>query len=154
MTMLSPIPVLDYSERKATSLQKYDIIMKFLMKVSSDDKTVISTVEGKLDRASYLSVRNKIFDLLKSTNVKNVLLDLRRVIMNASTIEVFKMASSTIETFPLGIKYAIVYSEKTTTEENAKFGETVAVNRGGLVKVFRDISEAKKWLAISRAESE
>jgi hypothetical protein len=152
--MLSPIPVLDYSGRKATSLHKHEIVMKFLMKVSSDEKTVIATVEGKLDKASYLSVRNKIFDLLKSINVKHLLIDLRRVIMNASTIEIFKMASSAIETFPLGIKYAIVYSEKTTTEENAKFGETVAVNRGGLVKVFRDISEAKKWLAISRAEFE
>jgi hypothetical protein len=40
------------------------------------------------------------------------------------------------------------------SEENAKFGETVARNRGGQLLIFKYISKAKKWLDIHEIESE
>jgi hypothetical protein len=128
--------------------------MECFAKVSSDGKAIISKAVGKLDEKTYLLLRNKIADLIKNTNAKHILVDISHAIVAASVMQIYQIAASSLRMFPIGFKYAIVYSEKTMTEENAIFGETVARNRGGLVKVFRDISEAKKWLAITEIESE
>jgi hypothetical protein len=122
--------------------------MDCFVKVSSDGKALISTAVGEFDEAAYLLMQSKIVDSIKSCNAKNILIDIRRAVVHASVMEIYQFASSSVKIFPLGYRYAIVYSEKTMSEEDVKFGETVALNRGGLVKVFRNISKAKKWLAL------
>lgn len=128
--------------------------MDCFVKVSSDGKTIICIAEGQLDNADYSLMRNKIVDAVKRCHARHILLDIRQAIVAASVTEIYQATASSIQMFPLGFKYAIVYSEKTMPEENAIFGETVARNRGGLVKIFKDISEAKRWLAIPEIEYE
>jgi hypothetical protein len=128
--------------------------MDHLIKISSDGMTIIANADGKLDETAYLLIRNKIVELIKNCNAKNMLLDIRNAVVKASVMEIYSVASSSVEMFPLGFRYAIVYSEITMSEKDALFGETVVRNRGGQLKVFKDISEAHEWLAISNPQSE
>jgi hypothetical protein len=128
--------------------------MECFMKISSDGKVLIAKAIGALDEAAYLMMRSKIVDSIKNCTAKNILLDIRHAIVAASVVEIYHIVASSVKMFPMGFKYAIVYSDKTISEENAKFGETVARNRGGQLFVFKDISEAKEWLAIPEVEIE
>jgi hypothetical protein len=122
--------------------------MEYLTEINLDDKMLIVTVIGELDEATYFMMLNKAFNSLKSINAQHILLDISRATVRASTLEVYKMVTSNIEMIHKRRKYAIVYSGNTIQEEYAKFGETVAYNRGWQMRVFRDVSEARKWLAI------
>jgi len=128
--------------------------MEHFIKVSSHGKAIIATAVGELNEAVYLLMRKEIVDSIKTCNAKHILIDIRNAIVHASVMEIYQFAESSLKMFPLGFRYAVVYSEKTMSEDDAKFGETVALNRGGQVQVFRDISKAKKWLAISEIEYE
>ena len=80
--------------------------------------------------------------------------NLRKILFDASELE--GNPPTTMERFEIGeafvkmqrskgiIKTAFVGKEPIVDPE--RFGETVAVNRGGLIAVFTDISDAKKWL--------
>ena len=126
--------------------------MEHFVKVFSDGETHIAAAVGELNEAAYLLMRKEIVDSIKTCNAKRILIDIRNAIVHASVMEIYQFAESSLKMFPLGFRYAVVYSEKTMSEEDAKFGETVACNRGGHVQVLRDVSKAKKWLAIAEVE--
>jgi hypothetical protein len=128
--------------------------MEHFIKVSPQGKALIATAVGELNETAYLLIRKEIVDSIKICNAKHILIDIRNAIVHASVMEIYQFAESSLKMFPLGFRYAVVYSEKTMSEEDAKFGETVARNRGGQVQVFKDVSEAKKWLAIAEIEHE
>lgn len=128
--------------------------MDCFVKISTDGKAVISKAIGEFDKVSYQLIRGKIVESVKNSDAKQILLDIRQAVIAASVIDIYHVTTSSIDMFPAGFRYAIVYSDRTITEENARFGETVARNRGALVKIFRDLSEAKKWLSIPEMECE
>lgn len=128
--------------------------MEHFIKVSPHGKALIATAVGELNETAYLLMRKEIVDSIKICNAKHILIDIRNAIVHASVMEIYQFAESSLKMFPLGFRYAVVFSEKTMSEEDAKFGETVARNRGGQVQVFKDVSEAKKWLAIAEIEHE
>jgi len=114
--------------------------MDFLIKARLNSKVVIASVDGEWNKATFLLMRKKVFNLLKSINARHVLLDVRRLKGKISTMEFFKIAASG----SFEIKLATVYSEKINIDETIKFSRTVALNRGRLIKAFSDVSEAKK----------
>jgi hypothetical protein len=120
--------------------------MNFTINSKREGKILIATVVGRLDLQAYLSMRKTVRDSLEKTESQDILLDLQRAIVQVSFMEVFNAASTNVELFTYPKKYAIVYSAETIQEENAKFGETVAQNRGSNFRVFKDIDLAKEWL--------
>ncbi|ESP62725.1 hypothetical protein SMITH_604 [Smithella sp. ME-1] len=124
--------------------------MDFLIKARLNSKVVIASVDGEWNKATFLLMRKKVFNLLKSINARHVLLDVRRLKGKISTMEFFKIAASG----SFEIKMATVYSEKINIDETIKFSRTVALNRGRLIKAFSDVSEAKKWLNFPELEYE
>jgi hypothetical protein len=124
--------------------------MDFLIKARLNSKVVIASVDGEWNKATFLLMRKKVFNLLKSINARHVLLDVRRLKGKISTMEFFKIAASG----SFEIKLATVYSEKINIDETIKFSRTVALNRGRLIKAFSDVSEAKKWLNFPELEYE
>jgi hypothetical protein len=128
--------------------------MEHFIKVRSHGKALIATAVGEVNEAVYLLMRQEIVESIKTCDAKHILIDIRNAIVHASVMEIYQFTESSLEMFPLGFRYAIVYSEKTMSDEDAIFGETVARNRGAQVQVFRDVSKAKKWLAISEIEYE
>ena len=64
---------------------------------------------------------------------------------NLPFVDMYNFASQVPELGFRGIKVAVADRHIEQFDDNV-FGETVAVNRGSLVRVFRDSDEAEKWL--------
>ena len=73
-------------------------------------------------------------------------MDERELDFHLSTFDTFesgKFVAESVRSGPIP-KIAVVY--KLDGETDAKFWETVAVNRGAQVKIFEDIKDAEEWL--------
>jgi hypothetical protein len=123
--------------------------MTFTVEYNLNGNILVAKVVGELDLQTYLSMRQKVKDMVNQTGAQHILLDLRRVVLHVSFIDIFEAASTHVEVFDRDKKYAIVYSLQTMAQGNVNFGETVARNRGSQFKVFLDIKEAKEWLGIA-----
>ena len=124
--------------------------MDFLIKARLDSKVVIASVDGEWNKATFLLMRKKVFNLLKNINARHLLLDVRRLKGKVSIMEFLKIATSG----SFEIKLATVYSENINVAETVKFNRTAAINRGRLIKAFSDVAEAKKWLKFPEQEYE
>lgn len=124
--------------------------MDFLIKARLNSKVVIASVDGEWNKATFLLMRKRVFNLLKSINARHVLLDVRRLTGKISTMEFFKIAASG----SFDIKLATVYSENVNIEETVRFSRTIAINRRRLIKAFSNVSEAKRWLNFPELEYE
>ncbi|HUC99651.1 MAG TPA: hypothetical protein VMR88_14275 [Candidatus Polarisedimenticolaceae bacterium] len=89
--------------------------------------------------------------------VKKVLFDGRRLTGDPDTLERFyygKFAADAVLQFKdRGVSPAtqFAYVLKEPVLDAQRFGETVAVNRGMLVKTFDNLEDALGWLGISQA---
>ena len=79
-----------------------------------------------------------------SAGLARVLVDERELRYHLSTTESFESGKLVAETAPSGLKMAVVCSP--AGKADAKFWETVAVNRGAAVKIFDDVDDAERWL--------
>lgn len=79
-----------------------------------------------------------------------VLCDERELEYRLKTVDTFQAAEFIVANAPRVARAALVCSP--TGLEDAAFFETVAVNRGLTLRVFRDLSEAVRWLAEPNAE--
>lgn len=77
-------------------------------------------------------------------NITKVLCDERNLIWKLSAFDTFQLAENTSKLAPRVAKIAIVCNPKYV--EEGRFYETVATNRGLIIRVLSDIEEAKKWL--------
>lgn len=73
-----------------------------------------------------------------------VLCDERELIYNLSVFDTYELARVTSELAPGLGKAAIVCNQDNVSD--AQFWETVAVNRGLMVRVFLSLAEAETWL--------
>lgn len=77
-------------------------------------------------------------------NVTHVLCDETDLEYRLSVIDTFQSAQFIAEQAPVIAKVALVCSEKFIAD--ASFWETVAVNRGLTVRVFKKVEDARYWL--------
>ena len=77
---------------------------------------------------------------------KRVLVDERELIYVIATFDLYETAKVMAENAPQVVKAALVINP--AQFKDAKFWETVAVNRGLNVHLFTDIDDAKKWLGL------
>jgi hypothetical protein len=121
--------------------------MDWSIEVRQDGDILVATVTGELDLKAYLSARDQIRKHLDATHSRSVLFDIRATVLHLSTLDVFDAASSNPGVIPGGTRYAIVFSPQGVPASNISFGETVASNRGAMLRAFSDISQARQWLA-------
>jgi hypothetical protein len=74
----------------------------------------------------------------------NILCDERSLTYNLSTFDTFELANFASQYAKFCRKIAIVCNPDCL--ESGKFYETVSQNRGLIVKVFTELSEAEEWL--------
>ena len=112
---------------------------------------------GAMGEFSLQEAKRTFLEMLEAVaqhQVKKVLLDGRRLTGDPQTIERFyygKFAADSVWMFKdrgisLATKFAYVLKEPVLDPQ--RFGETVAVNRGMLVKAFDDLEDALGWLGI------
>lgn len=86
-----------------------------------------------------------IIDACRRGNHTHVLCDERNLEYRLSTFDTYQSAEFMAAQIPRLAKAAVVCNEKFIND--AKFWETVAVNRGLVVRVFKDIDSARLWLS-------
>jgi hypothetical protein len=99
----------------------------------------------------------EMLDALARHDVKKVLFDGRGITGKPALIERFyygEFVAQAVNKFadrgvPRGTKFAYVLKEPVLDKK--RFGETVAVNRGMVVKTFDNMEGALKWLGIAPA---
>jgi len=85
-----------------------------------------------------------IVDACKAGNYSLVLCNELNLEYRLGTLDTFKSAEFLARQTPKLGKAAIVCNEKFIND--ARFWETVAVNRGLTVRIFKDVDSARKWL--------
>ncbi len=85
-----------------------------------------------------------IIDEALRLDVTHILCDERDLEYRLSTLDTFAIASYIAEAAPRMAKIALACNPRFMAD--AVFWENVAVNRGLIVKVFKDIDDARAWL--------
>ena len=92
-------------------------------------------------------IRQQVFELVAREAILNIVLDVRGMTGDVSTMDLFKATvehASYNTQIPKPRTAMIVRPDQ---KENAKFIEDVALNRGMQIKVFIDRNEALGWLS-------
>lgn len=93
----------------------------------------------------------EIFQAVKEHNVRNVLLDIRELRFDLSTVRIFQRAKEMrdmrLQKREVSSKVALVYSAgDSKLDADMKFFETAAQNRAAPYRIFTDVEAARKWL--------
>jgi hypothetical protein len=76
---------------------------------------------------------------------RDVLVDETELVYSLGVLDTYELARFLSESAPLLARVAIVY--KSEQHADAAFWETVAVNRGLMVRIFPSVAEAETWMA-------
>jgi hypothetical protein len=79
-----------------------------------------------------------------SAGLTEVLVDERKMSYHLTTIDSFESGKFVARMSRFGITAAVVYNPD--AESDSRFWETVAVNRGAMLRAFDDIDDAENWL--------
>jgi hypothetical protein len=107
-------------------------------------------VEGEFSLPDQQENLAAFLELINKHGLNRSLCDITRIAGldsdQASTLTRFTLGTSVVASLPLGFRLAILETEKQS--HSGRFGETVMVNRGGIVKATTDLAEALAWLGV------
>jgi hypothetical protein len=104
---------------------------------------------GLVDGEELWNARKKAMELVHGAPSPRVLVDLRDVRMEMSTIEQFNFARAQ-NIFSQGkVKVAVVIGKADPQVKDHRLMETIGQNRGAMLQIYEDRDEAKKWLMSS-----
>lgn len=106
---------------------------------------IVNTIIGIVDNEVALEAASQVAQLSKLHNCDKSLHDLRHVENKLSVMSIYKLPEQSTEAgINRTMKRAILLD---TVDEDMKFYEDIAINRGLRVKIFTDLDSALKWLA-------
>jgi hypothetical protein len=94
-----------------------------------------------------MSYAQAVIDAAIANESKFILCDERELEYRLSTFDIYELAINAAAYSKYVVKIAIVVSENAS--QDARFYETVTVNRGLMVRIMTTIEEAEKWLKIT-----
>jgi hypothetical protein len=117
--------------------------MPFTTEAVAADQYVLIRHEGHLTREELEEGRSSAKKMLEENNWKKLLVDMRGVKNRLASVDVFHVMESNRTVLPF-IKIGLVFPPE--REEEGRFAENVATNRGGHLKSFVDYEQAVAWL--------
>lgn len=106
---------------------------------------IVNTIIGIVDNEVALETASQVAQLSKLHTCDKCLNDLRHVENKLSVMSIYKLPEQSTEAgINRTMKRAILLD---TVDEDMKFYEDIAINRGLRVKIFTDLDSALKWLA-------
>jgi len=103
---------------------------------------------GAFEPDAFLDACRRALSVAGEKKIATVLIDARQVTgERISTMDRFKVGETFAgiqRGFPFATRVAVLGNEPLV--EPGRFGETVAVNRGAVGRVFTDLDEATNWL--------
>lgn len=128
--------------------------MNLTFKVFAASNLLRVEVTGDFSRSDALETIDPTLEVLIQHSLKKVLVDIRQVKGNPSTMDRYAFSVSLAEKLNKACRvgadprtrFGFVGNEPMV--EKGRFGETVAVNRGLNLKVMENMDEALQWLGI------
>jgi hypothetical protein len=125
--------------------------MKYTVEFREDHRIVAARAEGKWDMTTDNGMVQKILKMVDAHGSSKVLLDIRELQFDLPMFQLFErvreMREQRRQFGRVSAKAAIIYSDATPKiEEDMKFFQNAAQNRGLPYRVFKDIEEAMVWL--------
>jgi hypothetical protein len=119
---------------------------------------LLVVASGTFDLESATVMAREAIEAAEALGLERVLVDCRSVEGTLSTIERFAYANLVAERHARylsarGRQLRVAYVGREPLIDPERFTETVAVNRGALVKMTTDIAEALAWLGVSAAQA-
>ncbi|MFX0098409.1 MAG: hypothetical protein ACFFCS_02435 [Candidatus Hodarchaeota archaeon] len=113
--------------------------------LSEDKKYILIKSFDEVKKEDVLNSLNKVIKIYEEFGLNRVLVDARDAEIVPGILEMFlfgdELADSTRD---LKFRSALVIGEKKIP--SYEFVETVVQNRGGVLKIFKDIKNGLKWL--------
>lgn len=103
-------------------------------------------VSGAFDKANARDFLRQIFGATREHALSKVFVDIRRIKGPIATMARFELAEFLASEKDVQIRFAVLESPGQVPDD--KFFETVAANRGGIVKVATEAEEAFQWLGV------
>lgn len=124
--------------------------MDFTIQLGEGEKIVFAVAKGEWDSTTDNSMVYKIMEKVDETGAQMVLLDIRELHFNFPIVQVFERAKEMREQRrqfgKVSAKTALVFTSDPKTEEDMRFFENAARNRGLPYRTFDDIENAMSWL--------
>jgi hypothetical protein len=125
--------------------------MNYIVEFTEEQGIVSARAEGEWDSTTDNSMVLEILEMVDATRSSKVLLDIRELHFNQSMVQLFErvkvIREQRREFGKVSAKAAIVYTAFTPKdEEDMRFFENAARNRGLPYRSFKDIEEAMTWL--------
>lgn len=125
--------------------------MNYTVEFNEEQRIVSARAEGKWDSTIDNGMVHKILEMVDASSSSKVLLDIRELHFDLPMFQIFERAKEMREQRSkfgkVSARAAIVYSPSTSKiEEDMKFFENAARNRGLPYRMFQDIEEAMAWL--------
>ena len=118
---------------------------RYALGVESDSIVVRHT--GGLSTQVVEASRRAVAELATERRLSRILLDLSGATSGLAPVEIFELCASQSFVLPQNATVAVVYRPGQFPAEDARFAETVSLNRGATLKVFIDLDAARQWLS-------
>lgn len=122
--------------------------MPFREEVIHDGKYVLIKHEGNFTREEYEQSIVSTRKLLDEHRWNRILVDLRDVRNRVSVFDVHYIIEFDSKVFPF-VRIAVIFPRE--REEDGRFADNVAANRGVRLKSFVDYGQAVAWLTSKKA---
>ena len=119
--------------------------MSYKITISENGEYIIGKIYGPLNRETAQQLTREYVKIINSTGIKKILNDVRDApdAMGIFNDYEFAYKDTKALNLPMDIQAAFVTAPNDNTHN---FHETVAVNAGYFVKVFKEIESAVTWL--------
>ena len=108
--------------------------------------TLRITYSGKITREEIDSVRVNARTMVKVNKLEYILVDLRKAMLDVSEMDLFNIAASQKKIYGNINKTAIILNEGRHHKQDLLMYAATASSKGFKVKLFKNGSEASKWL--------
>jgi hypothetical protein len=106
--------------------------------------------EGEFDLADAAKYLQEFLETITRHGLTRAVGDITRIVglndNQTSILTRYNVGANTISALPLGFRLAILETEAQVRD--GRFGETVMVNRGGLVKMVTSLEDALEYLGV------
>jgi len=118
--------------------------MKYELSYDRERDLIIGRIEGNIDPAIVKAMASEFAELVSSSGCSKLLNDLRNAAITHSALDIYSMPRIVDKLgLPIACRRALLVSD---ASKDFQFLETVSLNVGQQVRIFKDPESAIKWL--------
>ena len=123
------------------------VYMSYKLEIKEEPRYLHANIKGKRTTENIKEVTKEILESCIKNQYSKILIDTREFSERISnTMKIFDLASQELPDIIQKKIKKVAIVDLDGFEEDKRFFETVALNRGHNVKIFADLNKAQEWL--------